>query len=53
MAFNGNICNLAIMAKAAKPKKKQVPNITVKTSLTADELLQKMLNTPIKKKLKK
>jgi len=43
--------NLAIMAKAAKPKKK-IPNITVKTSLTADQLLKLALNTPIKKKSK-
>ena len=40
------------MAKAVKPKKKPLYDITVKTSLTADELLQKMLNTPIKKKKK-
>ena len=37
------------MAKAAKSKKKSVPNITVKTSLTADQLLKLALNTPIKK----
>lgn len=37
------------MAKAAKPKKKAVPNITVKTELTADQLLKLALNTPIKK----
>ena len=38
------------MAKAAKTKKKKVPNITVKTNLTADQLLTLALNTPIKKK---
>lgn len=38
------------MAKAAKPKKKAVPNIKVKTDLTADQLLKLALNTPIKKK---
>jgi hypothetical protein len=40
------------MAKAAKPKKKKVTNITVKTDLTADQLLKLALNTPIKKKSK-
>jgi len=40
------------MAKAAKPKKKAVPNITVKTELTADQLLKLALNTSIKKKAK-
>jgi len=38
------------MAKAAKPK---VKNITVKTTLSADELLKAAINTPIKKKGKK
>lgn len=38
------------MAKAAKPKKKAVPNIKVKTDLTADQLLKLALNTPIKKR---
>ena len=38
------------MAKALKPKKKKVPNITVKTDLTADQLLTLAINTPIKKK---
>lgn len=37
------------MAKAAKPKKKAVPNIKVKTNLTADELLKVVLTTPVKK----
>lgn len=37
------------MAKAAKSKKKAAPNITVKTNLTADQLLKLALNTPIKK----
>ena len=41
------------MAKASKPKKKGKYDITVKTSLTADELLQKMLNTPLVTKYKK
>ena len=37
------------MAKAKKPaKKKGTPNITVQTSLTADELLKLALNTPVK-----
>lgn len=41
------------MAKAAKPKtKKGKYDITVKTNLTADELLKAMINTPIKKKSK-
>ena len=40
------------MAKAVKSPKKKVPNITVKTNLTADELLKLALNTPIKKKAK-
>ena len=38
------------MAKASKTKKKQVANITVKTDLTADQLLKLALNTQIKKK---
>lgn len=37
------------MAKAAKPKKKGTKNITVKTELSADQLLKLALNTPIKK----
>ena len=40
------------MATIKKPKKKAVPNITVKTNLTADQLLQLAINTPIKKKRK-
>lgn len=41
------------MAKASKPKpKKGKYDITVKTDLTADELLKRMLNTPIKKSIK-
>ena len=38
------------MAKAVKSKKKKIPNISVKTSLSADELLRLALNTPVKKK---
>ena len=39
------------MAKAVKPKKKKGKyDITVKTSLTADQLLKLALNTPLKKK---
>ena len=39
------------MSKAKKTTtKKQVKNITVKTNLTADQLLQAALKTPIKKK---
>lgn len=38
------------MAKAAKPKKKGKYDITVKSSLTADQLLQLVINTPVKKK---
>lgn len=41
------------MAKATKPKKKGKYDITVKSSLTADQLLQMAINTPIKKKAKK
>ena len=37
------------MAKAVKSKKKKVPNINVKTNLTAEQLLTLALNTPIKK----
>jgi hypothetical protein len=40
------------MAKAAKPKDKPVKNITVKTTLTADELLKAAINTPLKKNKK-
>lgn len=36
------------MAKASKSKKKGKYDITFKTSLTADELLKKAINTPIK-----
>ena len=45
-----DLCLNLEMAKAAKTKKKAVLNITVKTKLTADQLLQLALNTPIKKK---
>lgn len=38
------------MAKAAKPKKKGKYDITVKSSLTPDQLLQMAINTLIKKK---
>ena len=41
------------MAKATNPKKKGKYDITVKSSLTADQLLQMAINTPIKKKAKK
>lgn len=37
------------MAKAVKPKKKGKYDITVKTNLTADQLLKVALNTSIKK----
>ena len=37
--------NLAVMAKAKKPKKKE---IVFKTTLTADELFQKAITTPLK-----
>ena len=37
---------------AKKVKKKATPNITVKTNLTADQLLTLALNTPIKKSIK-
>ena len=37
--------NLAVMAKSKKPKKKE---IIFKTTLTADELFQKAITTPIK-----
>lgn len=41
------------MAKAVKPKKKTTKkDITVKTNLSADQLLNLALNTPIKKKIK-
>ena len=37
------------MKKAKKDKpKKDVPNITVKTDTSLDELFQKAINTPIK-----
>lgn len=39
------------MAKAVKPKKKPAKkDITVKTNLSADQLLNIALNTPIKKR---
>lgn len=38
------------MAKAAKSKKKGKYDIAVKSSLTADQLLQLAINTPVKKK---
>ena len=41
------------MAKAAKPKKKGKYDITVKTNISADQLLKLALNTPIKKAVKK
>lgn len=42
------------MAKAVKKKNTtKVPNIKVKTNLTADQLLTLALNTPIKKKKSK
>ena len=42
------------MAKATKKKKKPNYNITVKTDLTADQLLTMVINTPIKNsKIKK
>lgn len=41
------------MAKAAKPKKKGKYDITVKSSLAPDQLLQLAINTPVKKKAKK
>ena len=45
------LCLNLNMAKAAKPKKKKDKyDITVKTDLTADQLLKLALNTPIKKK---
>jgi len=37
--------NLALMAKPKKPKKKE---IIFKTTLTADELFQKAITTPIR-----
>ena len=44
------ICLNLSMAKAAKPKKKKSKyDITVKTDLSADQLLKLALNTPIKK----
>lgn len=57
-ALIGFMPNLAIMAKAVKKaaskKRKSKYDITVKVpeGMTADELLKKMLNTPIKKKKK-
>lgn len=48
------LCLTLSMAKAAKPKKKKVPNITVKVpeGMTPDQLLKLALNTPIKNKNK-
>ena len=43
-----DLCLNLEMAK--QKKKKATPNITVKTNLTADQLLKLALNTPIKKK---
>lgn len=51
--MTGFMLNLAIMAKAAKPKIKGKYDINVKTTLTADQLLQLAINSPIKKKVKK
>ncbi len=45
------LCLNLRMAKAAKPKsKKGKYDITVKSSLTPDQLLKLAINTPIKKK---
>lgn len=52
VALIGYLRNLAIMAKAVKTKKKGKYDITVKTSLTADQLMKLAINTPIKKKSK-
>lgn len=41
------------MAKASKPKKKGKYNTILKTDLTPDELLKKMLSQSIKKNKKK
>lgn len=41
------------MAKTLKPKKKGKYDISVKTNLSPDQLLQLAINTPIKKKAKK
>jgi hypothetical protein len=42
------------MSKASKPNKKGKYDITVKTTLSPDELFKKAINTPIKKsKVKK
>ena len=38
------------MAKTKKEAVKTVKNITVKTTLAADQLLKAAINTPIKKK---
>ncbi len=40
------------MAKASKPKKKGKYDITVKTTLSPDELFKLAINTPTKKKKK-
>ena len=60
MAFNGNICNLAIMAKKIKqavppPKKLNLPNDEpVKLNMSFEEAIKKALNTPLPNcKLKK
>ena len=44
-ASNGNMRNLATMAKSKNVKKKE---IVFKTTLTADELFKKAIATPIK-----
>ena len=47
-----DLCVNLRMAKETKKavKKKTFPNITVKTNLTADQLLILAINTPVKKK---
>ena len=44
---------MAKAAKKAKKPKKPNYNITVKTDLTADQLLTMAINTPLTKKAKK
>ena len=44
-----DLCVNLGMAKAIKKKKKPNYNITVKTGLTADQLLTLAINTPINK----
>jgi hypothetical protein len=41
------------MAKVSKPKKKGKYNTTLKTDLTPDELLKKMLSASLRKNRKK